>query len=198
MNATEKVFVRGPGVVARAMLWFLRFCRSLWLRGTPTERRRLIRHWALLLPTLLIFIAAPIITWRHLDPANRLGLFVMFALPLFAIYATLLDIVRRIRPLNEGKFAGATVLECRTTRGLVAIRVKAGNALHDCQVPSFALARQLSRGDWVVIAIHPLDRRIAAVVNATPQALFAEKRRRDCADFILQLTPNSSGRPPAG
>lgn len=105
---------------------------------------------------------------------------------LVATVGPLLDVSRRVMPLNVGKLSAARVLHVHRYQDRV--EVQSNNVDFCCHIPNGMFMSRFAPGDCVAIARHPNDDHVAAIVDVTPGAIFSERRRQECANFILQNT----------
>jgi len=188
MQKQETVYLRGPRTLLYDFLWFASLCRVLMKSGNKNEKMRIWKYVGLQSATILgasTFCFVLFVT-RSL---TALSLVLCVLVPLFFIYRALLDITRRIRPLNSGPLTAAVVLKVLESRGLRTFRVKSAGLIFDCHIYLQLRAHPIVPGDHVVLGRHPNDRHIAAIIDATPQVIFAENRRSECAEFIERERP---------
>ena len=189
MKTRETIYVRGPKVLLQDFAWLVGLCQELIATGDSEERMRFVKYAA---PQCITILGASVFCFAFAltTSVTTLGLVMTVLVPLFFVYGSLLDITRRIRPLNEGPLAGALVLETsRSSGGLWAIRVQSMGLIFDCHIPPVLRVQHVAPGDQVVIGRHPHDSLIAAIVDATPQAILTNKRRHECAKFLERQKP---------
>jgi hypothetical protein len=185
----EAVFLRGPGALLRDLSWLAGLLGKLFIKGSSGERLRVVKY--LVASWLPVIIVAVLSFDRGVRANEANSLPILLAIPLLFAYGVLLDITRRVRPLNEGKLASACVLKVSHMRGFQSADVRSMGREYVCHYPNVLFRQPIASGETVAIAGHPHDDLIAAIVNATPGAVFADDRRRECAAFIARQQKRS-------
>ncbi len=180
---TETIYVRGPKRLLADFQWFLCFSENLMRSGQHSERQRFLRHVLSKAGHFLVFLAFGA-SYFITGGVSIHALLVLGAALAFLVYVRLMDITRRIRPLNVGRLSQGTVTQVWPGRGHWHVEVRSMGLVFACHVPYVLGGRKLQLGEEVVLARHPEDKWIAAVVNATPGAIFTEARRAECARFL--------------
>lgn len=183
MQHKETVYLRGPRRLILDFIWLVRLGRDVMHHGSRSERLRMLYYVASRLFVISAITMFCIFATLGLESPILSGtLRILF--PLFFIYADLLDITRRIRPLNTGALVEGNVEAMSWSSGSFAIDVRSRGAIFTCIIPLVFGMHRVSTGDKVVIAKHPHDAKIAAIVNATPRAIMTDDRRRVCAGYV--------------
>ena len=191
MRIRERIYLRGPKPLVRDFAWLIRLIHGLLANGSRDERLRVFRYILPRIATVLfIFMFAGFVILK--SEAPNYGYLVPVLFVLFLFYGDLLDITRRVRPLNDGPLATASVIESSSSQGRRDFRVHRMGLIFDCHSPLTLSAYDIAIGDQVTIARHPRDDRIAAILNATPQVILSEARRRQCAAFIERQSPRAN------
>ena len=180
---SETIYLRGPTRIMADLKWFKKLALELLRTGSPEERSRIL--WYVLPCKAYTLFALTVVAYfaiQNVDTPLEFGIYgLAFA---FFIYLPLLDITRRIRPLNTGQMRSATVSGIYVKRGLLTITAQTCSRTYDSQLNFFAGSRAVKRGQRVTLALHPKDKRIAAVIDVTPNAIFSDARRIECARFV--------------
>ena len=180
---SETIFLRGPQRIKADLEWFKKLAQELLRTGSPEERSRIL--WYLvpsIASTLFSLILVTYFAIQNVDTLLEVGIYgLAFA---FLLYLPLLDLTRRIRPLNSGQMRGAAVSGIYIGRGHLTITTQTRSRTYDSHLPLFMFSRSVKRGQQVTLALHPNDKRIAAVIDATPNAIFSDAKRAECARYL--------------